>query len=160
MRRITLAVLATLASIAGFSPALAAGVEVPMDEVRLVAFSKPVTTVYVGNTVIADVTLIDSRHVFLLGKTYGETNLIALSADGSVITNEHVTVLGRRTGLVTLNRGAAQFTYSCTAIHCETQPVPGDPNDYFINTHSEQAQHEGMAQGQANTAIASSAPAQ
>jgi hypothetical protein len=159
-RAIATAAIASTAWIAALSAANADSLQVPMDEVKLVTFEKPIATVYVGNTVYADVTMIDSRHVFLLGKTYGQTNLIALSADGSVVSNDQVEVLGRRSGLVTLNRGSQQFTYACTANHCEAQPVPGDVQDFFQTTHGSQATHEGMAQGAAAGAVASNAPAQ
>jgi hypothetical protein len=144
-RAARIALLGTAALFAANAGAFAAGVSVPMDEVRMVAFSQPVTTVYVGNPVIADVTMIDSEHAFLLGKTFGETNLIALGANGKQISNEHVVVYGRRMGAVTLNRGAQTYNYTCTALHCETQPVPGDPSDYFGNTHGAIDTHE--AQG-------------
>lgn len=124
--------LASAGAFAGSAP----GVTVPMDEVRMLAFSQPVSTVYVGNPVIADVTMIDPEHAFVLGKTFGETNVIALGANGKEVSNQHLIVFGRRVGAVTLNRGAQTYDYTCTALHCETRPVPGNPLDYFGNTHS------------------------
>lgn len=135
-------VLVFVAAIVAAGAASAAGLTVPMDEVRLVAFKKPVSTVYLGNPSIADLTVIDSRHVFVLGKTFGTTNLIALGDDKSVIANESVTVFGRSAGAVTLNRGAETFTYTCTSRHCETGPVPGDEKTYFGNAESEAGTHE------------------
>jgi Pilus formation protein N terminal region len=143
-RATRIALFSTAALLAANAIALAEDVSVPMDEVRLVAFKEPVTTVYMGNPVIADVTMIDAQHAFLLGKTFGETNLIALGSNGKQISNEHVVVFGRRVGAVTLNRGAQTYNYTCTAQHCETQPVPGDPSDYFANTHSAIDTHEGQ----------------
>jgi hypothetical protein len=125
-------------------PAFAGGVSVPMDEVRIVAFKEPVATVFMGNPTIADVNMIDSRHAFLLGKTFGETNMIALGANGRQIANDHVTVMGRRMGMVTLNRGPAQYNFTCTKAHCETQPVPGDVKTYFDDTHGAVAAHEDL----------------
>jgi hypothetical protein len=144
-RTVTLAVIAAISSIAGFAPVFAGTFSVPMDEVRILTFSKPVSTVYMGNTVVADATLIDSKHAFVLGKTMGETNLIAMGAGGKVISNDQIAVFGRRVGMVTLNRGSVQFNFSCTSLQCETQPVPGDDKDYFVNTHSAQQTHEDMA---------------
>ncbi len=141
-RAARIALLGTAALFAACASAFADGVNVPMDEVRMIAFSQPVSTVYVGNPVIADVTMIDPEHAFLLGKTFGETNLIALGANGKPISNERVVVFGRRMGAVTLNRGAQTYNYTCTPLHCETQPVPGDPSDYFGNTHSAIQTHE------------------
>jgi len=150
---------ATLLAIA-MTPALARDVGVSMDEVTLVTFDKPIAVVYMGNTVIADVTMVDSHHAFVLGKTYGATNLIALGTDGALVSNQRVTVYGKRTGLVTLNRGSVQFNYSCTSNHCEAQPVPGDLSDYFKNTHDSQTQHEQMANSAAAGSPASTGPGQ
>ena len=119
-------ILAALAfSLAGTS-ALAGGVAVPMDEVRTVTFGRPVTTVYVGNPSIADVNVIDSRHAFVLGKSFGTTNVIALDAQGREISNTFVTVSGTRGSTVTLTKGTAQTTLACSKARCETAPLPGD----------------------------------
>jgi hypothetical protein len=123
MRRTLLAALAF--SLAG-TAALAGGVSVPMDEVRTVTFGKPVATVYVGNPAIADVNVIDSRHAFVLGKSFGTTNVIALDSQGRQISNTFVTVSGARGATVTLTRGSAQTTLACSNARCESAPVPGD----------------------------------
>ena len=155
-----LVVVAALVSIAGLAPAFAGTFSVPMDEVRILTFKKPVSTIYVGNTVIAEATLIDSKHAFLLGKTMGATNIIAMGADGKVISNDQITVFGRRVGMVTLNRGATQYNFTCTSLHCETQPVPGDDPTYFGTTHSSQSTHESMATAAAAIGAASNSPTQ
>jgi len=127
------------------------GVSVVMDQVRVVTFKRPVSTVFVGNPVIADATVIDPYHAFILGKAYGVTNLIALSAQSQTIANQQITVANRNGGVVTLNKGAAQFTYSCTTAHCETNPRPGDQKTFFddtesaIGTHQEQSIHAASA---------------
>src|SRR5664279_1336394 len=85
MRRIIFTVLALSAV-----PAHAAGVSVAMDEVRTVTFPKSVATIYVGNPSIADINMIDSRHAFILGKGYGNTNMLALDEDGKQVSNTHI----------------------------------------------------------------------
>lgn len=118
-----------------------AGLGVVVDQTRLVSFSKPVKTVFVGNTTIADISMIDPQHAFLLGKTFGVTNMIALAPDGHEISNQQVTVYNNFAA-VTVNRGAEQFNYMCTLAHCETSPRPGDPNTYVSNTESAALAHE------------------
>ena len=108
------------------SSALAGGVSVPMDEVRTVTFAKPVTTVYVGNPTIADINMIDSRHAFLLGKSFGTTNIIALDAQGREVANTGVSVSGRHGSTVTLTKGTAQTTLACSNERCQASPLPGD----------------------------------
>jgi len=106
--------------------ALAGGVSVPMDEVRTVTFGRPVATVYVGNSVIADVNLVDNRHAFVLGKAFGTTNIIALDASGREISNTYVSVPETRGSTVTVFRGAGQVTMSCGGPRCNVSPIPGD----------------------------------
>lgn len=106
-------------------------IALPLDEVRVVAFSQPVSTVYVGNPVVADVSVIDSRHAFVLGKGFGSTNIIALNPDGKQVVNEHVTVFGHTGTAVVLYRGAAQATYNCANSRCEIAPTPGDDKDTY-----------------------------
>lgn len=118
------------------------GVSVVMDEVRIVTFRRPVSTVFVGNPIIADATVIDPYHAFILGKAYGVTNLIALSSQNQTVVNQQITVANRSGGVVTLNKGAAQFTYSCTTAHCETNPRPGDNKTYFDDGESAVGSHQ------------------
>ncbi len=159
-RALTLAVFAAISSVAGLAPAFAGSISVPMDEVRILTFAKPVSTVYVGNTVYADATLIDSKHAFLLGKTMGQTNVIALGTDGKVISNDEITIFGRRVGMVTVDRGPLQYNYTCTPLHCETRPVPGDEPNYFAVTHTAQDKHEDMANKAGSGVVAATGPAQ
>ncbi len=141
MRAIRPLLLAAAYAIVCNGAAFAGGIAVPMDDVRLVAFKQPVATVYLGNSTIAELTPIDSRHVFVLGKTFGTTNLIALAHDNSVIINEPVTVFGNSMGAVTLTRGADSFTYTCTSQRCEAAAVPGDAKAYFENAAGQASEH-------------------
>jgi Flp pilus assembly secretin CpaC len=136
------ACLAALAFAAG--EAVARDITLPMDEVRIVTFPAPVATVYVGNPSIADVTVIDSRRVFLMGKSFGTTNIVALDSKGNATMSQRVTVYGRPGGTVTLHRGAAQFTFACAEARCEAVPVQGDARDPFEAVSS---QREKLASG-------------
>ncbi len=108
--------------------ALAGGLAVPMNAVRTITFAKPVTTVYVGNPFIADINMIDSRHAFLLGKTFGATNIIALDSAGREVSNVPVSVTGAAGAMVTLTKGTSQMTLACAGARCEPAPQPGDGN--------------------------------
>lgn len=118
-----------------------AGLAVPEDEARIVSFDKPVTTVFVADPSVADINVIDSTHAFLLGKAFGETNLIALDAQGNPISSRHITVYGG-SSLVTLNRGNAQFTYACASVRCEFASAPGDVHDQYDNNMEEKERRE------------------
>ena len=146
MRRTLFAALAVLAA----TPAYARGVSIAMDEVRTITFPKPVTTVYVGNPAIADINMIDSRHAFLLGKGYGNTNMLALDKDGKQISNTHISVMAREDATVTLQKGADRVTYSCSARQCEATPRPGDGKNAFQDASSQITAHESAARSAAN----------
>ena len=122
----------------------AGGVGVTVDQARLVSFPQPVKTVYVGNPWIADISMVDPQHAFILGKTFGVTNMIALTADGKQLSNQQVTVMNNGAA-VTVNRGAEQYNYMCTRSHCETAPRPGDPQAFVQNTETVATTHEGSA---------------
>ena len=141
MRRTLFVAFAILAA----SPAYARGVSIAMDEVRTITFPKPVATIYVGNPSIADINMIDSRHAFILGKGYGNTNLLALDHDGAQVSNTSISVMAREDSTVTLQKGANRITYSCTSNHCEATPQPGDGKDAFDTTSGEISTHENAA---------------
>ena len=133
------------------------GIGVTVDQARLVSFPEPVKTLYVGNPWIADVQIVDPQHAFVLGRTFGVTNLIAMSANGTELSNQQVTVSNNSVA-VTVNRGADQFNYMCTHAHCETTPRPGDPQAFaqaaegVANQHESSAGSASMAAGQGQTA--------
>ena len=150
MRRTLLAALLLCSAM----PAYAAGVSVVMDEVRTITFPKTVSTVYVGNPAIADINMIDSRHAFILGKGYGNTNMVALDQDGKQVSNTHISVMARQDSSLTLQRGASRVTYSCTAAHCEATPQPGDGKDAFEAANGQITAHAATARSAATVAAA------
>ena len=122
------------ATLLAAAPAYAAGknetVGLALDEVHTITFRSPVSTVYVGNPTIADVTMIDARHAFVQGKGYGRTNIVALNRDNVTVFNTNITVTGSEGGgTVTLNRGAQRVTLNCAGGRCEPTPMPGDGKD-------------------------------
>ena len=122
------------ATLIAASPVYAAGKEnsvaLALDEVHTLTFRTPVSTVYVGNPMIADVTMIDARHAFVQGKGYGRTNIMALNRDNVMVFNTHISVTGGNGGgTVTLNRGAQRVTLNCAGGRCEPTPMPGDSKD-------------------------------
>jgi Flp pilus assembly secretin CpaC len=125
------------------SAALAAEFTVPMDQVRMITFRAPISTVFVGNPLIADVTVIDSTRVFLMGKNFGTTNLVALDENGDQITNDRITVQTRAGEIVTLHRGAAQTTMACVGGRCQSAPVPGDATEEFGAVSEQMTSREG-----------------
>jgi fucose permease len=150
MRR---AVFTFAAAIAAAGPAIAGNMlSVTLDEVRLLAFAKPISTLYVADPAIADVTMIDKRHGFVLGKSFGTTNIIALDATGREVSNSHVVVSGAGGAVVTLHKGVLQFTYNCASGRCEITPQPGDAKDAFDADMDQVQKHEELSQRSASGA--------
>jgi len=136
------------------SPAFAAGksdsVALALDEVHTLTFRTPVSTVYVGNPSIADVTMIDARHAFVQGKGYGRTNVMALNRDNVMVFNTHITVTGNTGGgTVTLNRGAQRVTLNCAGGRCEQTPMPGDSKEAYDSATGQIVGHQATARGAA-----------
>ncbi len=159
MRRALLAAALLAATPVFATPAYAAGkndsVALALDEVHTLTFRTPVSTVYVGNPSIADVTMIDARHAFVQGKGYGRTNIMALNRDNVMVFNTHITVTGSNGGgTVTLNRGAQRVTLNCAGGRCEPTPMPGDGKDIYDSASAQATSHQAAARGAAAVAEA------
>ena len=111
-------------------------VEVIIDEATLLRLDRPAAEIVVGNPSIADVSVQSGRVLIVTGKSFGETNLIVMDADGKVVVNRTLIVQEPRTGFVTLYKGASRQTLHC-APHCTPPLVIGDDKKYF-NTIGEQ----------------------
>ncbi len=114
--------------------ALADGVEaklpgymrVDYEQSTVVHLDKPVKTVLVGNPLIADAMLVNEKTIYVLGRMFGNTNLIAIDDTGAEIFNSRVTVGTPTMAQVTLYRGAqGQRNLACSP-HCERTVTQGD----------------------------------
>ena len=143
------------AALLAATPSFAAGkndsVALALDEVHTLTFRAPVSTVYVGNPTIADVTMIDTRHAFVQGKGYGRTNIMALNRDNVMVFNTHVSVTSNSGGggTVTLNRGVQRITLNCAGGRCEATPTPGDAKELFDSAVGQLTGHQSAARGAA-----------
>ena len=139
---------------AGFAAALtflsagaacAQDIQAPLDQVRVVTFQTPAKTVFIGNPAIADITVIDATHVFIMGKNFGTTNIIALDAGGHPFTNQQVVVLDRPGSVVTVQRGSAQVTLNCSSERCMSAPTSGDDKAPFDTVAAQFERREEIA---------------
>lgn len=105
-------------------------VMVAIDHTVPMKLSRPAASVVVGNPFIADVMAQAGDLFFVIGRTTGTTNVVALDASGKMISDTvvHVTTTGKKR--LSLHRSTLRQTYSCAA-NCEVAPVPGDAPDYF-----------------------------
>jgi Flp pilus assembly secretin CpaC len=106
-------------------------IEVVLDQAKVLHMPANTTTIIVGNPVIADVTMLRrTNQMVLTGKGYGETNMIALDADGNAIGESTVRVTGSTHGLI-VQRGMTRETYSCNPRCQPTMNLGDDPR--FMN---------------------------
>lgn len=150
-------VLLFLALAAGLGPtsggALAAGSAVPpgvleitLDQAKVARLPVGATTLVVGNPAIADVTMLKGGAAMVVtGKGYGQTNLIALDAQGNIIDEKQIDVQPARSVLV-VQRGSDRESYWCNPTCMPTVQL-GDENKAFTEASGQIGVRNGLAQG-------------
>ncbi len=113
-------IAALLAAMALVVPAKAgAGIEVTMNQAKIVKLSRAADTIVVGNPAIADASVQDASTIVLTGKGFGVTNLVVLDQEGRPIVDEQITVVRQDASSVRIYRRAEIQTMSCTP-YCES----------------------------------------
>ena len=116
------------------APALAANAEAPSDVLRITLDQAKVakvptgtSTLVIGNPAIADVTMLKGGvGMIVTGRGYGQTNLVAIDADGNILDEKQVRVEPAHTVLV-VQRGNARASYSCNPQCMPTIQLGDDP---------------------------------
>lgn len=111
----SVAVLAGTASLFFAGLAQAQSLNVEIDRSARVALRGSAASVIVGNPAIADVTVVDANTLFVTGKDYGVTEVIAVDGVGRTIYQGEIVVTGGSTGSVRLWRGAQGTELICAA---------------------------------------------
>jgi Flp pilus assembly secretin CpaC len=136
-------VVCPVAALAQF-PAEAIAVNV--DQAKLVKLPGRVSTIIVGNPLIADVTLQNGGVVVVTGKGYGATNFIAMDRSGEVLVDRVIQVEGPTDKVVTIYRGVERESYSCMPI-CQRRVTLGDGDVYFRAAIDQAGSLSGQASG-------------
>jgi len=110
---------------------------VELNKTEIVRLPGAAASIIVGNPKIADVTVQSSNLIFVVGRGYGETNLIILDAQGNTMMNADLQVVNTlpRNG-VRLYNGKSRETYSCIP-YCGPSPVLGDEVEFIAANTSE-----------------------
>ena len=106
------------AVVMGVSAQAEPGIEVIMNQARIVKLTRAADTIVVGNPAIADASVQDANTIILTGKGFGVTNLVVLDSDGTAVIDEQVTVVRQTAQSVRIYRRADIQTLSCTP-YCE-----------------------------------------
>ena len=132
-------------------------VEVVLDQAALMKLPDKVSTIVVGNPMIADIAIQSGGLMVVTGKGFGATNLIALDRSGAVLMERQIVVSGPRgKDTVQVYRGVQRETWSCTP-SCERRITLGDSADYFGAIAAQAEARNGAATS--GGAAASKAPA-
>ena len=114
-----LALMAATVSVMGLSAFAAdAGqhVIVAKNHTLRVALSAPAGSVIVGNPDIADVSVVDSRTVYIVGKGFGSSGVSITGRDGRTLFDGQVTVTSAQVGAITVYKGLKPSTMVCSNI--------------------------------------------
>jgi Flp pilus assembly secretin CpaC len=126
-----------LCPVAAVAELAADTIVVNVDQAKLVKLPGRISTLVVGNPLIADVTLQNGGIVVVTGKGYGATNFIAMDRAGEILMDRIIQVEGPTDQVVTIFRGVERESYSCMPV-CQRRVTLGD-GEAFFRAASEQA---------------------
>ena len=106
------------------------GVTVTMDQARIMRLPARVSTIVIGNPLIADASVQAGGLMVLTGKAIGSTNLIALDSRGEQLMSMQIRVRPQTDSVVQVYRGTGRETYSSSPI-CERAMSIGDSKEFF-----------------------------
>lgn len=100
---------------------------VPLNKNELVRLPAPASAVIVGDPTVADVSIHSSDTILVIGRSFGETNLIILDEAGRTMMDADIQVVDSRSkGRVRVYKiGEGRETYNCTP-DCLPAPALGD----------------------------------
>lgn len=114
MPRPLMFVAATLVASAFAAPALAQDpLRVDIDQTARIQLRAPAGSVIVGNPQIADVTVVDANTLFVTGKGYGVTQIVAVDSIGRTVFQSQVVVSAGDSGQVRVWRGGEVTEMAC-----------------------------------------------
>jgi hypothetical protein len=149
---VALAAIGLAPAAADAASARALGVlNITLDQAKVAQLPAGATTLVVGNPAIADVTMLKGGIAMVVtGKGYGETNLIALDAQGNIIDEKKIDVEPTRSVLV-VQQGPDRVSYWCNPTCMPTVQL-GDDNKAFDDASGQIGRRNSLAQGQATGA--------
>ena len=104
---------------------------VELNKTEVVYLPANAGAVVIGNPDIADVSVHSANTIFVVGRGYGETNLVVLNNAGQKIMDADIQVVNNLPAYgVRIYNGADRSTYSC-APYCQPSPVLGDSPQFI-----------------------------
>ncbi len=118
---------ALILSMLAIAPSAIAGEVVTMNKTHVLKLPRPASAVLVGNPDIADVSVFSDDTLFLLGRGFGQTDLLVLDAQGGVILQTDVTVVSSHSpqNVTMITGNEERSTFHCQP-YCRPSPNKGD----------------------------------
>jgi len=129
---------------------------VELNKTELVRLNGSASAVVVGNPQIADVSVHSDRTLFVVGRSFGETNIIVMDGAGDVIMNANVQVTSSLpvNGVRVYNgTHANRSTFNCSP-YCLPAPVLGDNPEFIITNQNDVPAINNQIAGQTSTGTA------
>lgn len=126
IRRAGLASASLLALCAGAFTAQATET-VEMNKTHLMRLPAPAAAIVIGNPKIADVSVHSDNTLFVMGRGFGETDILILNAEGGVLLHTDIRVIApsSQNRVSVISPGLGRMSYDCSP-YCNPAPVAGD----------------------------------
>lgn len=137
--------LGVAGAVASEDPPASSAISLVLNKAKVLQLPSNAVTIVVGNPIVADVTMLKrSKHMILTGKGFGETNLIALDAQGRSVGESLIRVTAPTKNLI-VQRGMERETWDCTP-RCQPTFSLGD-STRFAGENAAQIQTRNSAIG-------------
>lgn len=104
------------AAVAGAAAAQSSSsLNVGIDRSQRISLRGAVSSVIVNNPLIADVTVVDANTLVILGKGYGQTEILAVDSIGRTLFQNQIIVTGGQTGSMRVWRGGQATEMACAS---------------------------------------------
>lgn len=138
MRMSKIAAVLTLTTVlsSGFSLSATAQegmYSVQLNKTEIVHLPEPAAAIVIGNPNVADVTVHSSETIFIVGRGYGDTNIVILNTAGQKVMDAevHVTASNSRKNVrIFSGSSTMRASYNCSP-YCQPAPILGD-NPEFV----------------------------
>lgn len=91
------------------------------------SLNAPAGSVIVANPQIADVNVIDSRTVYIVGKGFGNSSIIITDQMGRALFDGEVVVTAAQKGAITVYKGLTRSLMVCSTV-CTSEEINGGNN--------------------------------
>ena len=111
---------------------------VQLNKTEILRLPSEASAVVIGNPDIADVSIHSADTVLVVGKAYGETNLVILDRSGNTMMSSDIQVITpqSRNQVRIFNVSQGRQTYNCGP-SCNPSPTLGDSNDFMEGNTAE-----------------------